>query len=268
MARLAQSEPREEKEEEAVAAIVGEDRIRAEADRRVGEAERRQGEPDRRVEEAARRQGEPVEAGAAETEETGVQRDPLRTAEEQLEQRKAEEEQLARRLEEVEKRASEAESRAARAEQLATEEAERTRRLREMHDRIAQAEERAADAERRAREAVNRVAGIGHQGAAPPPEPPIGREGNLGPAAAEREEKPAGAATEREWGIGAAEGDRLNVNEASYEQLRDLDLSVTQAGRLLAYRERSGGFSSLDELDSIPGFSHSSLTELKRRLTI
>ena len=58
------------------------------------------------------------------------------------------------------------------------------------------------------------------------------------------------------------------MNEATYEQLRERNLSVTQTGRVLAYRDRVGGFSSLDELDSIPGFPHSLLEELKRGLTV
>ena len=60
----------------------------------------------------------------------------------------------------------------------------------------------------------------------------------------------------------------LNLNEATYEQLRERSLSVTQTGRVLAYRDRLGGFTSLDELDSIPGFPHSFLEELKRNLTV
>ena len=60
----------------------------------------------------------------------------------------------------------------------------------------------------------------------------------------------------------------LNINQATYEDLRRLRLSVTQTGRVLAYRDRVGGFKSLDELDRIPGFPKSFLTELKRGLII
>jgi DNA uptake protein ComE-like DNA-binding protein len=66
----------------------------------------------------------------------------------------------------------------------------------------------------------------------------------------------------------ATEASPLDLNQATYEDLRRLRLSVTQSGRVLAYRERLGGFKSLDELDSIPGFPRSFLTELKRRLTL
>ena len=46
----------------------------------------------------------------------------------------------------------------------------------------------------------------------------------------------------------------LNLNDATFEQLRDVGLSVTQTGRVLAHRERSGRFGSVDELEGIPGF--------------
>jgi len=37
---------------------------------------------------------------------------------------------------------------------------------------------------------------------------------------------------------------------------------------VLAHRERIGGFRRLDDLDGIPGFPRSFLTELKRHLTL
>ncbi|MGH2950691.1 MAG: ComEA family DNA-binding protein, partial [Solirubrobacterales bacterium] len=77
------------------------------------------------------------------------------------------------------------------------------------------------------------------------------------------------AASEAASASGGAEpaGD-LNINSASYEELRGLGLSVTQTGRVLAHRERAGGFSDLDELDQIPGFPRAFLAEIKRQLTL
>ena len=66
----------------------------------------------------------------------------------------------------------------------------------------------------------------------------------------------------------AGEEGPLNINEASYDQLRKLGLSVTQTGRVLASRDQGGGFKSLDELDSIPGFPRSFLSELKAKVTL
>jgi len=61
---------------------------------------------------------------------------------------------------------------------------------------------------------------------------------------------------------------KLNLNQATYEQLRRLKLSVTQTGRVLAYRDRVGGFKSLDELDDIGGFPRAVVAELKLKLTL
>jgi DNA uptake protein ComE-like DNA-binding protein len=54
------------------------------------------------------------------------------------------------------------------------------------------------------------------------------------------------------------------LNEASFEQLRTIGLSGTQAARLLAAREARSGFESVDELESIPGFPPALIAELKQ----
>ncbi len=59
-----------------------------------------------------------------------------------------------------------------------------------------------------------------------------------------------------------------DVNEVSFEQLRELGLSVTQSARVIAYRETRGGFDSLDELDEIPGFSKETRGTVKGLLGI
>jgi DNA uptake protein ComE-like DNA-binding protein len=91
----------------------------------------------------------------------------------------------------------------------------------------------------------------------PPPEPEPSFAPQPGPSAVEPPDQ--GAPTS---------GAPLNINQATYEQLRERNLSVTQTGRVLAYRDRVGGFRSLDELDSIPGFPQSFLADLKRGLTV
>ena len=60
----------------------------------------------------------------------------------------------------------------------------------------------------------------------------------------------------------------VDLNAASYDDLRRLDLTITQAKRVIAYRERSGGFSSLDQLDDLPGFPDEVRAELKRRVRL
>ncbi len=60
----------------------------------------------------------------------------------------------------------------------------------------------------------------------------------------------------------------FDLNSAGFDELRAGGLSVTQAKRLLAHRERSGGFDAVDELDAIPGFPRDFLAELKQRATL
>jgi DNA uptake protein ComE-like DNA-binding protein len=128
--------------------------------------------------------------------------------------------------------------------------------------RIAQAEQRASEAEHRAREAVDRIAelvkphGDERSSQDAPPEPEAGREQQAPEPEPRREEQPS-----------APEG-ALNLNQATYDDLRRLKLSVTQTGRVLDYRETLGGFKSLDQLDDISGLPRDLLTELKRQLTI
>jgi len=54
----------------------------------------------------------------------------------------------------------------------------------------------------------------------------------------------------------------------TFEQLRTENLSVTQATRLLAHRERLGRFNSVDDLNEVPGFPQDVLEDLKRRSTV
>jgi DNA uptake protein ComE-like DNA-binding protein len=58
----------------------------------------------------------------------------------------------------------------------------------------------------------------------------------------------------------------LDINKASFEQLREVGLSVTQATRVIAYRERQG-FESVDDLGSVPGFPKRLLADVRGRLT-
>jgi Helix-hairpin-helix motif len=60
----------------------------------------------------------------------------------------------------------------------------------------------------------------------------------------------------------------LDVNQATFEQLRSLDLSRTQSHRVLAYRKRLRGFESIEQLDDVPGFPKGTRDQLKHRLTV
>jgi DNA uptake protein ComE-like DNA-binding protein len=65
-------------------------------------------------------------------------------------------------------------------------------------------------------------------------------------------------------GAGAA----IDLNSVTFEQLRAQNLSVTQATRLLAHRERLGGFQTVDDLDQVAGFPQDLLIELKGRSVV
>ena len=69
---------------------------------------------------------------------------------------------------------------------------------------------------------------------------------------------------------GADDGDEetVDLNKATFEQLRDIGCSVTQATRLLTYRERQGGFDSIDDLKDVPGMPEEFLTSVRSKLRV
>jgi competence protein ComEA len=66
----------------------------------------------------------------------------------------------------------------------------------------------------------------------------------------------------------SGDGAAIDLNSVTFEQLRAQDLSVTQATRLLAHRERLGGFQTVDDLDQVAGFPQDLLGDLKSRSTV
>ena len=57
------------------------------------------------------------------------------------------------------------------------------------------------------------------------------------------------------------------LNSATFEQLRHVGFSVTQATRVLTYRERQG-FESLDDLADLAGMPDDFLREVEGKLTL
>ena len=55
----------------------------------------------------------------------------------------------------------------------------------------------------------------------------------------------------------------VSLSDASFDELRDIGLSVTQAKRVIRYREENDGFRDVGELDRVPGFPKAFLTRLK-----
>ncbi len=62
------------------------------------------------------------------------------------------------------------------------------------------------------------------------------------------------------------DGRVIDANAVTFEDLRGMGLSITQATRVIAYRERAEGFESVDDMDTIPGFDRDLLEQLKKRL--
>ena len=60
----------------------------------------------------------------------------------------------------------------------------------------------------------------------------------------------------------------VSLNTATFEELREADLSVTQATRILAYRERFGGYTSIEDLERVPGFPPDTVESLRGRFTV
>lgn len=204
------------------------------------------------------------------------------------------------RLERIEQRAQDAEKRAAFAERLAQlkiDESERERRLNEVMSGIDRAEERALEAEQRAK-AAEEAASAALEDVGPSYSPP--RDGFASPAQAQAqapqphqpqaefnpppapsnlterlapayEDAPPAPRSPLFGGapsVGKPASGSLNLNSATFEELRDADLSVTQATRILAYRERFGGYQSVDDLEKVPGFPPELIESLRGRITV
>jgi len=67
---------------------------------------------------------------------------------------------------------------------------------------------------------------------------------------------------------GASKRGKRDLNDLTFEQLREIGLSVTQSARLTAAREARGGFDSIDQLDEIPGLSKKTVEGLKDQLRV
>ena len=65
-----------------------------------------------------------------------------------------------------------------------------------------------------------------------------------------------------------AGGEPIDLNRASFEQLRELGFSVTQSTRVITYRERQDGFDSVDDLARRPRHAAEFLREVTPKLRI
>jgi len=69
-------------------------------------------------------------------------------------------------------------------------------------------------------------------------------------------------------GLSILSGAHRALFPSIFEALREAGLSVTQATRILAYRERFGGYGSVDDLEKVPGFPSELIDSLRGRITI
>lgn len=70
-------------------------------------------------------------------------------------------------------------------------------------------------------------------------------------------------------GGGAATGAKLSVNSATPEQLDELDgVGPAMADKIVALRTKLGGFTSLDQLDEVPGVGEARMASLREQLDL
>ena len=173
------------------------------------------------------------------------------------------------RLLEIERRAEDAERRAAFAESLARlklEESERERRLEDIMSGINRAEERARGAEERAEAAERAAASALEHGSTSRGRADSGTRVVPPTQSAGSPLQPPTVSTSPSSTRSLSGG--VSLNTATFEELREADLSVTQATRILAYRERFGGYTSIEDLERVPGFPSDTVESLRGRFTV
>jgi competence protein ComEA len=70
-------------------------------------------------------------------------------------------------------------------------------------------------------------------------------------------------------GAAPAEGQPLDLNTATPEQLDQLDgIGPGMAASILKYREQHGGFGSVDELAEVPGIGEKRLASLREQVRV
>jgi DNA uptake protein ComE-like DNA-binding protein len=60
----------------------------------------------------------------------------------------------------------------------------------------------------------------------------------------------------------------VDLNAATFDQLRGLGLSITQTSRLISHREMAGGFTQVDELDEIRGLPRATVADLRSHVRV
>jgi DNA uptake protein ComE-like DNA-binding protein len=170
---------------------------------------------------------------------------------------------------EVEKRV-EAETRRieAEAERLAIEAAAKAHK--DAEEQLTKLRDERDDALKKLREAEKRLeAAPAEKPAAPKPQPkPAEKAKPAAKKAASPKPATAKAKPEPEPEEELELTGPVALNEATFEELRALGFSAAQANRVIAYRDRLGGYKALDDLETVPGVQREFLTKLKDRLQV
>lgn len=58
----------------------------------------------------------------------------------------------------------------------------------------------------------------------------------------------------------------VSLSKAGVDELREVGMSITQARRIIRYREQHGDFGAVEELDQVPGFPEKFLARIKDRM--
>ena len=218
------------------------------------ERERADREAERANQEAAKVAKLASQGKAAKT-RTATRSKKLKKAEEQLKEKREENAALAKQLKEAEQ---DFDSRLAQMEADLTKQSDQ--RETELRERIKDLEAELAEA-RKQKPAATTTRRRTRTAKATTTSRARGKSSTRSKPAASRPARSSRAKRDTKNG-------KLDLNEAKFEELRELGLSVTQSARLIAYRDVRGGYGSLDELDEIPGLSAEIRRELRGRLQL
>ena len=158
-------------------------------------------------------------------------------------------------------------------EKLREENADLSERVRELEDAVEEHEEREDELRDRIKQLEAELADTKKKARAAKPASPSRRRTTASRTATGSRRAKSGERAKPAARSGRAKRDgekngMLDLNGATFEELRNLGLSVTQSARMIAYRDVRGGFDSLDELDDIPGLSADTRRDLKGRLQL